>query len=178
MVVAGCTRLLPRGSRSLRGEHPHPHGRRDRHRLQVPGAWAFLILTKVTPGVGLLWFAVRREWMSLARALGFTTVVIAATWLVVPGRWTDWIPMLAGDVGQAGNVSVQIPLLVRLPAAILIVAWGARTNRRWTVAVGALVSLPTIWPQSVAVLVALVPLAGLWHVRPRSWPAQATPALP
>ena len=116
--------------------------------------------------------------MSLARALGFTTVVIAATWLVVPGRWTDWIAMLAGDVGQAGNVSVQIPLLVRLPAAILIVAWGARTNRRWTVAVGALVSLPTIWPQSVAVLVALVPLAGLWHVRPRSWPAQATPALP
>ena len=27
-----------------------------------PAAWAFVILTKVTPGIGLLWFAVRRAW--------------------------------------------------------------------------------------------------------------------
>ncbi len=146
--------------------------------FRFPEAWAFLILTKVTPGVGLLWFAVRREWMSLARALAFTTVLIAVTWLVVPSWWTDWIAMLAGNVGQAGNVSVQIPLLVRLPAAVLIVAWGARTNRRWTVAVGALVSLPTIWPQSAAVLVALLPSSGLSHVRPRLRSAQTAPVLP
>ena len=30
-----------------------------------PALWAFNILTKVTPGVGLLWFLVRREWRSL-----------------------------------------------------------------------------------------------------------------
>ena len=35
-----------------------------------PFTWAFVLLTKVTPGVGLLWFAVRREWRSLAIALG------------------------------------------------------------------------------------------------------------
>ncbi len=35
-----------------------------------PALWAFNILTKVTPGVGLLWFLVRREWRSLAIALG------------------------------------------------------------------------------------------------------------
>src|SRR4051812_32333136 len=31
-----------------------------------PATWAFVLLTKVTPGVGLLWFAVRREWAKLA----------------------------------------------------------------------------------------------------------------
>jgi hypothetical protein len=31
-----------------------------------PAAWSFILLTKITPGVGLLWFAVRREWRSLA----------------------------------------------------------------------------------------------------------------
>ena len=29
-----------------------------------PAAWAFVLLTKVTPGIGLLWFVVRREWRS------------------------------------------------------------------------------------------------------------------
>ena len=37
-----------------------------------PALWAFNILTKVTPGVGLLWFLVRREWRPLAIALGTT----------------------------------------------------------------------------------------------------------
>ena len=41
-----------------------------------PWTWAFVILTKITPGIGLLWFALRREWRSLAIALGAT----AACW--------------------------------------------------------------------------------------------------
>ena len=43
-----------------------------------PWTWSFVILTKVTPGIGLLWFAVRREWRSLAIALGFTAAVRAS----------------------------------------------------------------------------------------------------
>ena len=40
-----------------------------------PATWAFVILTKVTPGIGLLWFAVRREWRNLGIALAATVVV-------------------------------------------------------------------------------------------------------
>ncbi|MDQ3937234.1 MAG: hypothetical protein M3253_00980, partial [Chloroflexota bacterium] len=29
--------------------------------FRYPWAWSFVVLTKVTPGIGLLWFAVRRE---------------------------------------------------------------------------------------------------------------------
>ena len=35
-------------------------------------SWAFVLLTKVTPGIGLLWFAIRRRWRDLAIALGVT----------------------------------------------------------------------------------------------------------
>ncbi|MEZ4597157.1 MAG: hypothetical protein R3C32_10255 [Chloroflexota bacterium] len=36
-----------------------------------PGAWAFALLTKVTPALRLLWFAVRREWRARWRGPGW-----------------------------------------------------------------------------------------------------------
>src|SRR4051794_38013003 len=42
-----------------------------------PWTWSLVLLTKITPGVGILWFAVRREWRSLAIALGATLLVAA-----------------------------------------------------------------------------------------------------
>ncbi len=39
--------------------------------FRYPWTWGFILLTKVTPGIGLLWFAVRREWRALGdRARG------------------------------------------------------------------------------------------------------------
>ena len=38
--------------------------------FRYPWTWGFVLLTKVTPGIGLLWFAVRREWQALGVALG------------------------------------------------------------------------------------------------------------
>ena len=37
-----------------------------------PAAWALILLTKVSPGIGLIWFAVRREWRNLGIAIGAT----------------------------------------------------------------------------------------------------------
>ena len=59
-----------------------------------PWAWAFPLLTKVTPGLGLLWFGVRREWLAFALALAATIAVIAVTALVTPGLWADWFALL------------------------------------------------------------------------------------
>ena len=38
--------------------------------FRAPAAWAFPVLTKITPAVGLLWFPVRRDWRGLAIAVG------------------------------------------------------------------------------------------------------------
>ena len=49
-------------------------------------------------------------------------------------------------------------MLIRLPIAALIVVWGARTDRRWTVPVAATLALPILWPSGLAVLAALWPI--------------------
>src|ERR1041385_6824401 len=45
--------------------------------FRYPGAWAFVALTKVTPGGGVLWFAVRREWRPFGIAVGTTAALVA-----------------------------------------------------------------------------------------------------
>ena len=64
-----------------------------------PAAWAFVLLTKVTPGVGLLWFAVRREWRNLAIALGATAAIVAVSFVIAPALWAEWLDVLAGRSG-------------------------------------------------------------------------------
>jgi hypothetical protein len=53
---------------------------------------------------------------------------------------------------------LPIPFLVRLPVAVALVAWGGLTERRWTVPVAVTLALPVVWFNSLATLVALVPL--------------------
>src|SRR4029078_312592 len=103
-----------------------------------PAAWALVLLTKITPGIGLLWFAVRREWRHLAIAL-FATAAIAAVAVVVrPQEWRDWVDVVIGNAGKGGTwASVPVPLWIRLPLAAALVVWGARTDRAWTVPIAA-----------------------------------------
>ena len=55
---------------------------------------------------------------------------------------------------------------LRLPLAALLVAWGARTDRRWVLPVGICLALPTIWLNSPTILVALLPLAAAGAATP------------
>lgn len=121
--------------------------------FRAPAAWAFPVLTKVTPGVGALWFAVRREWRALGVAVGATLAVAAASFALAPAAWAAWAGFLLGSPGRTEA------LPIRLAAAVALVAWGARTDRRWTVAVAAWLALPVIWVNSWVVLLATIRLA-------------------
>jgi len=68
-----------------------------------PAAWSFVLLTKITPGIGLLWFAVRREWRSLAIALGATAAVAAVSFVLMPAAWQRWPQVLFSNVGKGGT---------------------------------------------------------------------------
>jgi len=127
---------------------------------RYPAAWSVVLLTKVTPGIGLLWFAVRREWRNLGIALGVTGAIVAVTLVALPTQWMGWVAMLADSAGTPPPwPALPIPLLVRLPVAAVIVVWGARTNRRWTVPLSAALSVPALWPGSFAMLAACWQLA-------------------
>jgi hypothetical protein len=124
-----------------------------------PATWALVLLTKITPGIGLLWLAVRGEWRSLAIALGATAVVAAVSYAIIPDAWPRWFEVIVANAGKGGTwASVPIPLLIRLPAAIALVVWGARTDRRWTVPVASMLALPALWYGGIAMLLAVIPL--------------------
>ena len=134
-----------------------------------PWAWAFVLLTKITPGVGLLWFALRREWRSLAIALGATAAIAAASCLLMPQAWRDWVDLLRGNTGKGGTwAAIPIPLLVRAPIGVALIAWGALRNQRWTVPVGAMLALPALWYGSLSILLAVLPLTTR-EERARAW---------
>jgi hypothetical protein len=129
--------------------------------LRRPGLWAIPLLTKPTAGVGLLWYVVRREWGKLAVAVGITAAISALAFVIAPALWPAWIDYVlqtgvSPDLGTA--YFVPVPLLIRLPLAALVVIWGARTNRPWTLPTGAMLGLPVLW------LVGLAMLAGAFAV--------------
>jgi hypothetical protein len=151
--------------------------------FRFPAVWSFLILTKVTPGIGLLWFAVRREWRSLGIAVGTTLAIALVSYVTAPGLWQQWAAMLHADLSLSitGHVFafVPVPLWVRLPPAILLVVWGARRDQPWTLAVAVTLALPTIWLQSLSLLLALPslvhgPASGRWT---RVMPSRRMPKL-
>jgi hypothetical protein len=128
--------------------------------FEYPALWSIGILTKLTPGVSLLWFVVRREWKSLAWALGATAAISAVSFAIAPGAWFDWANFLrdsssAGPQVNGGYEYLLPPLWLRLGAAAALVVWGARTDRRWVVPVAVAISMPVIWPITPAILVAL-----------------------
>ena len=95
-----------------------------------PGLWALPLLTKVTAGVGVVWFAARGEWRNLARVLVPTVLVTAISVAISPQLWIDWLRILdGGGAGGSAAGGYDIPLVVRLPVAFALAVYAARRSR-------------------------------------------------
>ena len=128
----------------------------------LPAAWAFPLLTKITPGIGLLWHAARREWQALLMAIGATALVAGVSYLAEPQLWAEWIAVLrVSSDAPPINSLLPLPLLVRVAAAAAIVVFGALRGWAWAVPVGMVVAQPVFWTAGIVVLVAAVPLSRL-----------------
>jgi len=123
-----------------------------------PHLWAFAALTKVTPAIGLLWFAARREWRPFLVAVGTTALITAVSAALSPTLWWDWFQLLASTPGVTNDIDAG-PLLLRLPIAAALIVWGARTDRPWILPVAVVIAMPVIWLSSLTVLVAIIPLS-------------------
>jgi glycosyl transferase family 87 len=125
-----------------------------------PWTWAFVLLTKITPGVGLLWFAFRREWRNLAIALGATAAIAGVSFVYAPDLWRQWFDLLVAATRAPDwkFLVITIPVWFRLPFAVALLYWGARTDRPWTVPAAACLAVPVLWLNAFAMLVAIVPL--------------------
>lgn len=115
-----------------------------------PALWAFPLLSKVTPGVGVVWFAARREWRPLAIAIGVTAFAVALSVLISPTAWSEWLAFMIADQGK----SEALPL--RLAVAFLLIAFAGLTDRPWLVPVGVLIAFPVVWVETWVVLLAII----------------------
>jgi hypothetical protein len=136
--------------------------------LRWPALWAIPLLTKPSCGVGLLWYLARGEWRRFAIAVGATGGLVLVSAVLAPTLWPKWIDYVIGtglspDVGAAHFVPV--PLVVRLPAAVLLVIWGARSNRSWTLPAASMLALPVLWLVGLAMLVGAFALSVIGPLR-------------
>lgn len=143
--------------------------------FRFPWTWSLMLLTKVTPGIGLLWFGVRREWRALAVALGATAAIVGVSYLMVPDLWRQWLDLLLAH--QQGDIPplaiARAPLWMRLVVAAAIITWGALTDRPWVLPIALLVAQPVIWLAGLSILVGVLPLRG---AAGRRLASQARPA--
>jgi hypothetical protein len=145
-----------------------------------PWTWSLMILTKVTPGLGLLWFLVRREWRNLVIALGFTAVVSAVSFAIAPNWWFDWVTVLMNNskYPEPDFAIHFLPLIPRLAIAAVMIVLAARYNAKWVMPIAVVLAMPYIADTSLIVLAAIPPL-----LRRDAWtearlPAPAPTAVP
>jgi hypothetical protein len=126
--------------------------------MRLPHLWAFVALTKITPCLGPVWFAARGEWSVLARVVATTAGLVVVSAIVAPDLWRDWIGFLVDQArisdGSVGYEFIPGPLY-RLPVAVLLVVWAARTDRVWVLPVAMVLATPFIWNGSFTLLAAI-----------------------
>ena len=127
--------------------------------MRRPALWAVVILSKITPGLGVLWHAFRREWGAVLVAGGVSIGLAGLSFALGPQLWRDWLAMLVAEMPLSGYAeSVPIHVAVRLPAAVVLLLWGARTGRPAVVPLACMLALPVIWFNGLSWLVAAAAL--------------------
>ena len=130
--------------------------------VRWPVAWALPLLTKVTPGVGVLWLAGARRWRDLSIAIGATVLISAVSFVLASSLWFEWAEVLTGNVDRPIPNEIAIipgPLWARTAAACVVALVGGWRGWYWTVPIAATLALPVPWSSGLSVLVALVALA-------------------
>ena len=127
-----------------------------------PGGFAYVLLTKVSAGIGILYFAIRRQWRALGMAVGVTALIIAVSALFAPGLWVDWGSLLFGAVSRSGGsealakeIFMPVPLAVRGLIGVGVVVLASLRGWSWAVPIGCFLALPDIHLGGFAVLTAV-----------------------
>lgn len=129
--------------------------------LRWPALWAVPLLTKIAPGIGILWHVFRGEWRPMAVAAVTTGILVVASAVIAPDAWGYWFTFLRGNAGLPPPVdAVALPFLPRLAVAVVVMAAAARTGRAWMIPVATVLATPVIWPATFCLLLAIPKLEG------------------
>lgn len=133
-----------------------------------PGAWSFPLLTKITPGAGILYFAAARRWRALAIGLGVTATIAAVSFAIAPSSWFEWVETLrrSSEISVTGDVAViPGPLWLRTAVACAVALIAGWRGLPWLVPVAATLALPVPWSSGLSLLVGSIALSRPWWRR-------------
>lgn len=117
--------------------------------------WAPVLLTKISPAVGLVWHLVRREWRQLAWLVAVTGGIGLLGVVLAPDLWRAWVETLL-DAESSYELGHPLgPVSFRLALAAVVTAFGAWTGRAWLVPIAMIVAVPGLWAYSLALLAAV-----------------------
>jgi hypothetical protein len=127
-----------------------------------PGGFAYVLLTKLSAGIGILYFVIRREWSHLAVAVGVTAGIVVISAIFAPHQWVEWAQLLYGAFFHAGGAEalakerfIPLPLAVRGTFGLVVVAAAAWRGSLWAVPIGCFLALPDLPLGGCAVLTAV-----------------------
>jgi hypothetical protein len=125
--------------------------------------WLFTAgaLIKVSPGLGIVYLAMRRRWRDVAIATALGVAIAALSFVLSPELWRASIDSITGRVGMVGNSLIPIPYVYRAIAGLVLAVVGGLIGRRsgeLLLVVGITIANPGLSLQGFAVLAAAIPI--------------------
>jgi hypothetical protein len=131
-----------------------------------PWAFAVMAVIKVSPGLGVVYLALRRRWRDAAIAAAVGGAIVVVSFLLDPSLWRAFFDAVGGQAGASGNSLIPLPYLVRAVIGLgLVVAGGlmGRRNGELLLVAGVTAANPNLALAGFAVLAAVVPI---WRAGP------------
>ena len=127
--------------------------------------WPWLLavgtLVKLSPGLGIVYLALRRRWRDAVVASVVGAVIVGASVVIDPNLWRDWLDAVTGRADIIGNSLVPVPYLARAAAGLALTIVGGVLGRRrgeLLLVAGITLANPNLAVNGLAVLAAAVPI--------------------
>lgn len=125
------------------------------------GWYAVGAAIKVSPGLGIVYDALRGRWGSAAIAAGIGLVMLVISVVLAPVAWADYLGFVATVDPLQQSSFVAIPFPIRAIVGLVVVVVASRLERRWgdpLFIVAVTLALPSLWFTGLSLLVAIVPI--------------------
>jgi hypothetical protein len=115
--------------------------------LRRPALWAVPLITKVTISIGWWWHPLRGEWRAAATGAAVALAIMGASYAADPALWGEYVGFVSRNLAAVDPPmpTFPVPLGLRLLTAAVLLVWGARTGRAWTVPVASGWSLAALY---------------------------------
>jgi hypothetical protein len=125
--------------------------------------WLFAVgaVVKISPGLGIVYLALRRRWRDAAVAAVLGGLIVLVSVVLDPALWAAWVEAVLERADSTGNSLLPAPYLVRAAAGLGLTVAGGVVGRRsgeLLLVAGITLANPNLALNGFAVLAAAVPI--------------------